>query len=63
MKLADGDIWADLARLVKLDALVADRADGQNRRLRNGEQDRLERLLDRIQKRPPRKGAASAANA
>ena len=63
MKLADGEIGADLARLVKLDALIAERPDGQNRRLRNGERDRLEQLLDRIQKRPPRKAAASAANA
>ena len=63
MKLADGEIGTDLAWLVKLDALVAEPPDGQNRRLRNGERDRLERLLDRIQKGPPRRAAASAANA
>ena len=56
-------IGADLAWLVKLDTLVAERPDGHNRRLRNGERDRLERLLDKIRKHPPRKAAASAANA
>ena len=63
MKLADREIRADLAWLVELDGLVAGRPNGQNRRLRNAERDRLERLLDRIQKRRPRKAAGSPANA
>ena len=59
-KLASGEIKADLEWLIKLDALVAERPDNQNRRLRNGERDRLERLLDKIQKRPSRKTTASS---
>ena len=61
-KLADGEIEADLAWLVKLDALVAERPAGQNRRLRNGERNRLERLLDRIQRRPSRRAGAATAD-
>ena len=53
--LADGEIRADLDWLIELKALVERRPPQQNRRLRNGERDRLERLLDEIQKRPPRK--------
>ncbi len=53
--LADGEIRADLDWLLELKALVERRPPQQNRRLRNGERDRLEKLLDEIQKRPPRK--------
>ncbi len=55
VELADGEIGGDLQWLLELDALVARRPDQQNRRLRNGERDRLERLLDTVQKRRPRK--------
>jgi len=58
--LAEGEIRADLEWLLKLKTLVAERPPRQNRRLRNGERDRLEKLLDEIQKRPPRKTAATA---
>ena len=58
--LAEGEIRADLEWLLKLKVLVAERPPGQNRRLRNGERDRLEKLLDEIQQRPPRKAAATA---
>ncbi len=60
VELAEGEIRADLEWLLKLKALVAERPPRQNRRLRNGERDRLEKLLDEIQKRPPRKTAATA---
>lgn len=56
--LAEGDVRADLEWLLQLKALVERRPPQQNRRLRNGERDRLEKLLDEIQKRPPRKSAA-----
>ena len=55
VELADGEIRDDLRWLIELEALVARRPDQQNRRLRNGERDRLERLLDTVQKRRPRK--------
>ena len=54
-ELADGEIRDDLQWLIELEALVARRPEQQNRRLRNGERDRLERLLDTVQKRRPRK--------
>ena len=57
VELADGEIRDDLRWLIELEALVARRPDQQNRRLRNGERDRLERLLDTVQKRRPRKAA------
>ena len=60
VELAEGEIRADLEWLLKLKTLVAERPPNQNRRLRNGERDRLETLLDEIQKRPPRKTAATA---
>ena len=60
VELAEGEIRADLEWLLKLKTLVAERPPKQNRRLRNGERDRLEKLLDEIQKRPPRKTAATA---
>ena len=60
VELAEGEIRADLEWLLKLNTLVAERPPKQNRRLRNGERDRLEKLLDEIQKRPPRKTAATA---
>ena len=53
--LAQGDIRADLDWLLELERLVGRRPAQQNRRLRNGERDRLEKLLDTVQKRPPRK--------
>ena len=55
VELAQGDIRADLDWLIELERLVERRPAQQNRRLRNGERDRLERLLDTVQKRPPRK--------
>ncbi len=58
--LADGEIRADLDWLLELKALVERRPPQQNRRLRNGERDRLEKLLDEIQKRPPRKPGESS---
>ena len=54
-ELADGETRADLDWLLELKALVERRPPQQNRRLRNAERDRLEKLLDEIQKRPPRK--------
>lgn len=57
--LAEGDVRADLKWLLELKALVERRPPQQNRRLRNGERDRLETLLEEIQKRRPRKSAAS----
>ncbi len=54
-ELADGETRADLDWLLALKALVERRPPQQNRRLRNAERDRLEKLLDEIQKRPPRK--------
>ena len=60
VELAEGEIRADLEWLLKLKTLVAERPPRQDRRLRNGERDRLEKLLDEIQKRPPRKTAAIA---
>ena len=54
-ELADGETRADLDWLLELKALVDRRPPQQNRRLRNAERDRLEKLLDEIQKRPPRK--------
>ena len=41
--------------MIFLERLVARRPAQQNKRLRNGERDRLEKLLDTVQKRPPRK--------
>ena len=58
--LADGELRADLDWLIELKALVDRRPPQQNRRLRNAERDRLEKLLDVIQKRPPRRSGASA---
>ena len=55
VELADREIRDDLRWLIELEALVARRPEQQNRRLRNGERDRLERLLDTVQKRRPRK--------
>ena len=55
VELAGGEIRDDLQWLIELEALVARRPEQQNRRLRNGERDRLERLLDTVQKRRPRK--------
>ena len=54
-ELSDGETRADLDWLLELKALVERRPPQQNRRLRNAERDRLEKLLDEIQKRPPRK--------
>ena len=54
-ELADGETRADLDWLLELKALVERRPPQQNRRLRNAERHRLEKLLDEIQKRPPRK--------
>ena len=61
VELAQGDIRADLDWLIELERLIERRPDQQNRRLRNGERDRLEKLLDTVQKRPPRKRSAKAA--
>ncbi len=58
VELADGEARADLDWLLELKALVERRPPQQNRRLRNGERDRLEKLLDEIQKRPPRKSGS-----
>ena len=58
--LADDEIRADLEWLIELQALVERRPQQQNRRLRNAERDRLEKLLDVVQKRPPRRTAAGA---
>ena len=58
--LAQGDIRADLDWLIELERLIERRPDQQNKRLRNGERDRLEKLLDAVQKRPPRKRNAKA---
>ena len=55
VELAQGDIRADLDWLIELERLVARRPAQQNKRLRSGERDRLEKLLDTVQKRPPRK--------
>ena len=60
VELADGEIRGDLQWLIEFEALVARRPDQQNRRLRNGERDRLERLLDTVQKRRPRKPGGNA---
>ena len=59
VELAQGDIRADLVWLIELERLVDRRPAQQNRRLRNGERDRLEKLLDTVQKRPPRKRSAN----
>lgn len=53
--LAKGDVRADLDWLIEFERLVERRPAQQNVRLRNGERDRLELLLDVVQKRPPRK--------
>ncbi|MDE2906439.1 MAG: hypothetical protein OXQ28_10185 [Acidobacteriota bacterium] len=58
VELAQGDIRADLDWLIELERLIERRPDRQNKRLRNGERERLEKLLDTIQKRPPRKRSA-----
>ena len=58
VELAQGDIRADLDWLVELERLIERRPAQQNKRLRNGERDRLEKLLDTVQKRPPRKRSA-----
>ncbi len=55
--LAEGDVQADLDWLLDLKKLVDRRPAGQNRRLREGERLRLEKLLDEVQKRPARKVA------
>ena len=55
VELAQGDIRADLDWLIELEGLIGRRPAQQNKRLRNGERDRLEKLLDTVQKRPPRK--------
>ena len=60
VELADGEIRDDLQWLLELEALVARRPGDQNRRLRNGERDRLERLVDTVQKRRPRKAVGNA---
>lgn len=57
--LADDEIRADLEWLIELEALVERRPPQQNRRLRNAERDRLEKLLDMVQKRPARKSGVS----
>ncbi len=59
VELAEGEIRADLDWLIELERLVGRRPAQQNRRLRNGERDRLEKLLDTVQKRPPRKRSAN----
>lgn len=56
VSLAEGEVRDDLDWLMELDRLIERQPAGQNRRLREGERDRLEKLLDRVQKRPPRKG-------
>ncbi len=58
VELAQGDIRADLDWLMELERLIERRPAQQNKRLRNGERDRLEKLLDAVQKRPPRKRGA-----
>ena len=58
-ELAQADIRADLDWLIELERLIDRRPAQQNRRLRNGERDRLEKLLDTVQKRPPRKRSAN----
>ena len=60
VELADGETQGDLDWLLELKALVERRPPQQNRRLRNGERDRLEKLLDEIQKRPPRKSVSGS---
>ena len=60
VELAPGDIRADLDWLIELERLIARRPAQQNKRLRNGERERLEKLLDTVQKRPPRKRSAAA---
>ena len=60
VELADGETRADLDWLLELKALVERRPPQQNRRLRNGERDRLEKLLDEIQKRPSRKSVSGS---
>ena len=59
VELAQGEVRADLDWLIELERLVDRRPAQQNKRLRNGERDRLEKLLDTVQKRPPRKRSAS----
>ena len=59
VELAQADIRADLDWLIELERLIDRRPAQQNRRLRNGERDRLEKLLDTVQKRPPRKRSAN----
>ena len=55
--LAEGEVRDDLDWLLELERLVERRPGGQNRRLRDGECERLEKLLNQVQRRPPRKGA------
>ena len=55
VELAQGDVRADLDWLIELEGLIGRRPTQQNKRLRNGERHRLEKLLDTVQKRPPRK--------
>ena len=61
VELAQGEVRADLDWLIELERLIERRPRQQNKRLRNAERDRLEKLLDAVQKRPPRKrtGAGS----
>ncbi len=58
VELAEGGVRTDLDWLIELERLVDRRPAQQNKRLRNGERDRLEKLLDLVQKRPPRKRGA-----
>ena len=60
VELAQGDVRADLDWLIELERLVDRRPAQQNKRLRNGERDRLEKLLDTVQKRSPRKRSAKS---
>lgn len=54
LPLADEKTRTDLSWLLELETVVERRPDGQNRRLREAEKARLEKLLDKIQKRPAR---------
>ena len=60
VELAQGDLRADLDWLIELESLIGRRPAQQNKRLRNGERDRLEKLLDTVQKRPPRKRSGNS---
>ena len=60
VELAQGDVRADLDWLIEMEGLIGRRPTQQNKRLRNGERHRLEKLLDTVQKRPPRKRGGNA---